>query len=146
MAVLDGGGVSQGAKTRPWWQGGEAVSAEFVEVGVSGERDKPWEASYEKLLACRSAPPVGVERCGGCGDGGERGFGVDPQAAQAGMAAFGHQQRKLDSGFGQVCQPRVPQLVQCPAAGGFLEYFSGSSVGQPCPTRLGVNVGSQQRS
>ena len=45
-----------------------------------------------KRLACRSAPPVGVERCGGCGDGDvEGGFGVDREAAQAGVAAFGHQ-------------------------------------------------------
>ena len=34
-----------------------------------------------------------------------------------------------------MCQPRVWQLVQCPAAGGFLEYFGGPPVGQPGPDR-----------
>ena len=88
-------------------------------------------------------PAVGVDGRGGCGDGVEGGFGVDPQAAQAGVAALGHQDRERDSGLGQVCQPRVPQLVQCPAAGGFLEYFGGSPVGQPGPTGVGVEVGQR---
>jgi hypothetical protein len=56
--------------------------------GLHGERDKPWEASYEKRLACRSVPAVGVDGRGGCGDGVERRLGVDPQAAQAGVAAL----------------------------------------------------------
>ena len=45
--------------------------------------------SYEKRLACRSVPAVGVDGRGGCGDGVERRLGIDPQAAQAGVAAFG---------------------------------------------------------
>jgi len=76
-----------------------------------------------KRLACRSAPAVGVDGRGGCGDGVERRLGIDPQAAQPGVAAFGHQYRERDSGLGQVCQPRVPQLVQRGAAACRLENF-----------------------
>ena len=39
--------------------------------------------TLRKRLACRSAPAAGVERCTGCGDGVQGGFGVDREAVQA---------------------------------------------------------------
>jgi hypothetical protein len=55
------------------------------------------------------------------------------------MAAFGHQQRQVDAGFGEVRQGGVAQLVQRPARladlqRAVLEQVCGSFVGEPATT------------
>jgi len=44
-----------------------------------------------------SATALGFDRRGGRGYGVEGGLGIDPEAAEAGMAALGEQDRQLDA-------------------------------------------------
>ena len=90
-----------------------------------GERDKPWEADRQWRRAgrrrnrvARGSAAVGVDRRGGRGYGVEGRLGVDPEAAEAGVAALGEQDRQLDAVLGEVGEPGVAQLVERPAARG----------------------------
>ena len=65
-----------------------------------------------------SVAAVGVDRRGGGGYGVEGGLGVDPEAAEASVAALGEQDRQLDAVLGEVGEPGVAQLVERPAARG----------------------------
>ena len=90
-----------------------------------------------------SVAAIGVDRRGGGGYGVEGGLGVDPEAAEAGVAALGDQDRQLDALLGEVGEPGVAQLVKRPAAGGGVEDLGGAAVGQPGAPGVGVEVGER---